>query len=170
MLRLLLIFALFVSCVHQEPVQSTEYTVQRGDSLAKIAKRYDITVEELREWNGIEGNLIKPGQTLRIHGRSTVSTGQQPRKRRRSKAKAPDKPKLVMPSAKRCLKGPSIDSVEADEGFATSQGLGLEAIRQSMNVFLPNTLRCAEGLNPPSGVLLVEITVACTGRGLISTR
>ncbi len=42
------------------------YTVQRGDNLTKIAKKYGITVSQLREANNLRGNLIKPKQRLKI--------------------------------------------------------------------------------------------------------
>lgn len=43
------------------------YVVQPGDSLWKIAKRFDTTVEELARMNGIiEPDKIYPRQVLRI--------------------------------------------------------------------------------------------------------
>lgn len=43
------------------------YTVRSGDSLAKIARRYQITAEELANWNSIQlGDLIHPGQQLQL--------------------------------------------------------------------------------------------------------
>lgn len=58
------------------------YTVKRGDTLSAIASRYDTTVQEIAQINGIQNvNLIYPGQVLRItinsnnHGSETNSTG-----------------------------------------------------------------------------------------------
>ena len=42
------------------------YSVQRGDTLAKIAKRFKISVQSLRRWNNLEGYLIYEGQQLRL--------------------------------------------------------------------------------------------------------
>lgn len=42
----------------------TIYRVKRGDNLAKIAKRYNCTVKDLREWNNIKGSLLQIGQQL----------------------------------------------------------------------------------------------------------
>jgi len=43
------------------------YTVKKGDSLDKIARKYDgITVEKIKKDNGLKGNLIKPGMRLKI--------------------------------------------------------------------------------------------------------
>ena len=51
----------------------------RGDTLFLIAKAHEVTVDELREWNGIEGDLIEVGQVLRIHtGPVEVEVGPTP--------------------------------------------------------------------------------------------
>ncbi len=43
------------------------YTVQKGDTLTKIAKKYDTTVNQLVAWNNIKNpNLIYVGQKLRV--------------------------------------------------------------------------------------------------------
>jgi murein DD-endopeptidase MepM/ murein hydrolase activator NlpD len=44
------------------------YTVQPGDTLSAIARRYGVTVEALKERNRLSSSLIRPGQTLRIPG------------------------------------------------------------------------------------------------------
>lgn len=44
----------------------TTYTVRRGDSLGRIAGKYGCSVGELREWNGIRGSVIHPGQKLKV--------------------------------------------------------------------------------------------------------
>ncbi len=42
------------------------YTVKRGDSLYKIAKRFNVTVKEIMELNNLVKDLIYPGQQLKI--------------------------------------------------------------------------------------------------------
>lgn len=43
------------------------YLVQKGDSLSKIAQKYPgITVADIKKWNGINGNELKPGMKLKI--------------------------------------------------------------------------------------------------------
>ena len=43
------------------------YRVRRGDTLAGIANRFDVTVEELERWNHIRGGHTRPGARLRIY-------------------------------------------------------------------------------------------------------
>lgn len=45
-----------------------EYRVRRGDSLWSIARRFGVTVAELRSWNGLpKHGYLQPGQRLLVH-------------------------------------------------------------------------------------------------------
>ncbi len=43
-----------------------DYNVKGGETLAGIAKRFDVSVDTIRWANDIKGDLIKPGQNLKI--------------------------------------------------------------------------------------------------------
>jgi len=45
------------------------HSVRRGDSIWSIANRYGITQSQLRSWNGLRGDVIRPGQTLRVRAK-----------------------------------------------------------------------------------------------------
>ncbi len=49
-----------------ERTNDYEYVVQKGDSLYTIAKRYNVTVDELLKVNGLTSALIYPNQVLII--------------------------------------------------------------------------------------------------------
>jgi peptidoglycan DL-endopeptidase LytE len=51
---------------HAEAEEQTVYSVKKGDSLYKISKSYDVSVSELKTANNLTGNLIFPGQELKI--------------------------------------------------------------------------------------------------------
>ena len=59
-----------VSAVHADPAADSslmEYTVRRGDTLSRIARRFDTTVGSLLTLNGIPNpDLIYTGEILRI--------------------------------------------------------------------------------------------------------
>jgi LysM repeat protein len=48
--------------------EATTYVVQRGDSLARIAARFDVTIDELVEANQLTSTIIQPGQMLIVPG------------------------------------------------------------------------------------------------------
>ena len=45
---------------------SKYHKIRRGDTLGGIARRYGVTVKQIRDLNGIRGNNITAGKTLRI--------------------------------------------------------------------------------------------------------
>ena len=48
---------------------SKTYTVRSGDSLYTISKKYPgVSADNLKVWNDISGNNIKPGMKLKIKG------------------------------------------------------------------------------------------------------
>ena len=51
------------------------YKVKSGDVLGKIASKYGVTLTQLRDWNNLNGNLIKIGQTLVIYTGSQQGSG-----------------------------------------------------------------------------------------------
>lgn len=50
------------------PENPEYHKVQRGETLAIIANNYGVTINQLREWNNIEGNTIMAGQSLLVDG------------------------------------------------------------------------------------------------------
>ncbi len=49
------------------------YRVQRGDTLERIADRFDVTVEQLRRWNHLRGHYVRRGERLRIYAGSLTA-------------------------------------------------------------------------------------------------
>ncbi|MFV5701425.1 LysM peptidoglycan-binding domain-containing protein [Flavobacterium sp. XS2P12] len=49
--------------------ESVEYYVKKGDSLFSIAKKYPgVSISDIKKWNDIRGEGIKPGMKLKING------------------------------------------------------------------------------------------------------
>jgi membrane-bound lytic murein transglycosylase D len=63
---------LILSDLKQEVATSERiehYLVKKGDSLFKIAQKYPgVSVTDIKKWNGITGNELKPGMKLKISG------------------------------------------------------------------------------------------------------
>lgn len=53
--------------------EELRYTVRSGDTLWKIANQYGTTINNLKTWNGLVGDLIVVGQSLIVRlGKTTV--------------------------------------------------------------------------------------------------
>ncbi len=51
------------------PKKATEYYVKKGDSLYTISKKYPgVTISDLKKWNNIKDDELKPGMKLKING------------------------------------------------------------------------------------------------------
>jgi N-acetylmuramoyl-L-alanine amidase len=51
---------------HNARAQPKEHVIARGDTLSAIASRYNVSLPELRRFNGLSGDRIRIGQVLRI--------------------------------------------------------------------------------------------------------
>jgi len=63
-----------VEYIENTPAGKT-YTVKSGDSLWNIAKKFDISVEELKAANNLNSNLINVGQIIKIPEKEITETG-----------------------------------------------------------------------------------------------
>lgn len=152
------------------------HVIERGDTLSKLAHRYGVTVDELRRWNGIDGDLIEVGDRLwvwpeRAPEPAGPSDEPAPRARARPHRALPppppageqDFPPLVRPTPKRCLAAPDSEDL-AHEEMVASEGLTHEAASRALSAFAPTLSRCtAHSSEIPGGTLELDIRVACTG-------
>jgi peptidoglycan endopeptidase LytE len=73
---LIVLFVTFGLC---QEILAKEYKVKRGDTLAKISKKFGVTTVTLQEANNLTGTILKPKQVLVIpdQGKNTVSKSQK---------------------------------------------------------------------------------------------
>jgi membrane-bound lytic murein transglycosylase D len=50
----------------EEPAVASVYKVNNGESLWTIARRHQVSVEQLMKWNDLQTQAVKPGQVLRL--------------------------------------------------------------------------------------------------------
>jgi membrane-bound lytic murein transglycosylase D len=55
-------------------VRALRYTIRKGDSLSRIADRFNILVSDIKRWNKI-GKYIQPGQKLKLYVDITKQSG-----------------------------------------------------------------------------------------------
>ncbi len=150
--------------------EATTITVVRGDTLGKLAKTHGVTVEQLREWNGLQGDLIEVGQELTLYlGPAPDVVPSAPKKRPARKPRA-SKPSPGLPSSlaglkkparKACLAGPS--EVADDKGWAGSEGLQPAEVTKGVDKMLPHMGDCiTDGANV-GGTLWIRLNIGCDG-------
>jgi LysM repeat protein len=83
--------------------------VQKGDTLSKVARENSVKVEDLRKWNRLSGDTIRPGEALRIRppGASVTSPAFTPK----PPAPAPTPKKAAEPEWQ--FVGPARSQIEA---------------------------------------------------------
>ncbi len=79
----------------QDRIQWRHYRIQRGDSLGRIARKFQTSVAQLKETNQLHSNLIRTGDTLLIpQGKNTnkglLLAGGEPRETRKYRVKSGD--------------------------------------------------------------------------------
>jgi membrane-bound lytic murein transglycosylase D len=68
------------------------YRVRRGDTLDRIAERFDVTVTQLKRWNHLRGNRVRRGTRLRIYAGTLTAEASR---RGRSARKEQSSPRYV---------------------------------------------------------------------------
>ena len=46
--------------------ETTFYTIKKGDNISLIAKNNNVTIDDLKEWNNLDNNVVKVGEKLKI--------------------------------------------------------------------------------------------------------
>lgn len=72
---------------------SSTYKVKKGDTLWRIAVQHHISVNQLKSWNGLRSNSIRPNQVLKVAGKGAVKAPAKAKPK--AKAKAPAKKKAA---------------------------------------------------------------------------
>ncbi|MGB6977267.1 MAG: LysM peptidoglycan-binding domain-containing protein [Gammaproteobacteria bacterium] len=52
---------------HTSSSQTIRYTVRSGDELYRIARHFEVSVNDLKRWNNLSSNSLHPGKKLVIH-------------------------------------------------------------------------------------------------------
>lgn len=52
---------------NNSPSKVKTYTVQKGDTLYSLSRRFNVTIQTLKDYNGLESDTISVGQVLYLH-------------------------------------------------------------------------------------------------------
>jgi membrane-bound lytic murein transglycosylase D len=94
--------------------KATSYHVRKGDTVLSVADDFAVPAEKIRKWNGLRGNTLRAGRTLKIYkpvagdeeegavtAKSRVSGGSKPAKAKNSKSLQASKKSAVRHKVKR---------------------------------------------------------------------
>lgn len=57
-------------------IQRISYRVRNGDSLYRIAQKFNVAVNDLKRWNSFKSKYLQPGQTIKLYVDVTRQTGE----------------------------------------------------------------------------------------------
>src|SRR5690625_1691746 len=66
--------AIAAACFGAEEAEAASYKVKSGDSLWKIAQKYNTTVSQLKKTNNLSGDIIFPKQVLETSKKNSSTT------------------------------------------------------------------------------------------------
>ena len=73
---------------HSKNIAADEHVVKNGESLSSIAEKYNISVNDLKKWNDLDGSKIKAGQSLVVSKISKKESVAQVKSSKGGKAKS----------------------------------------------------------------------------------
>jgi membrane-bound lytic murein transglycosylase D len=124
------------------------YKIKKGDTLLNIAKRFDISVAQLKEMNGLKANSIRTGQVLKLSGSEEGDVSEE---------KSSATKKVVKVQKKRQVASKSFSAKDVDKlgtnTYIVTKGDNLHLIAKKNNISVNkllerNKLSGDEPLNP----------------------
>ncbi|MBD3858506.1 LysM peptidoglycan-binding domain-containing protein [Bacillus sp. 28A-2] len=55
-----------------------QYKIQKGDSLWKIAQKFNVSISDLKSWNNLNSDIIVTGTTLSVAGQASAPVSSEP--------------------------------------------------------------------------------------------
>ena len=134
-----------VTAVVSEPVEPeyTIYVVQSGDYLAKISKRFNVTISSIKRLNpSIKKDVIRVGQKLKIPGKVDVGVQSAPNKAVKSAKKA------SVASYAGATKEYVVKNGDTLGSIAYGNGINIRQLKQ-LNGLTSDTLKIGQKLKIP---------------------
>jgi membrane-bound lytic murein transglycosylase D len=119
------------------------YRVRSGDTVGGIARRYRVSVADLRVWNHLRSNLIRIGQVLLIHTREGVPRFERVSSRRRVSSY----PRASEPRRAEREAGGSVHIAHSGDSLwsiSRQYGISVEALRRANPEIASHGLKIGE--------------------------
>ena len=137
----------------------TVYIVQRGDYLAKISKKYNVTINSIKRLNNLKDDNIRIGQKLKLPGKLEVGEQKVPEGAFAKDPKAAaKKPYAAYTGATKEYVVKSGDTLGA---IAYGNGLNIRQLKE-LNGLTSDTLKVGQKLKIPAEKVVAPKKVATT--------
>ena len=115
------------------------YKVKSGDYLGKIASKYGVSINQLKNWNNLRSNNIQIGQTLYIYtnGGPTISQGSSSSSSSGSTTKSSKTVIYTVKSGDSLYKIAKLYPGVSAENIKTANGLKSDSIRAGQKLTIP---------------------------------
>jgi membrane-bound lytic murein transglycosylase D len=133
-----------------EPPPDVHHRVRSGDSLRAISRRYDVSLESLRDANDLHGSVIHPGEVLVIPQGGATASAEVVESREDISAQLPEHQRPTAKGGK-------------SRGHVVKSGETLWSVAHHYHVTVPQ-LAAANGLSTQSG-LTVGTRLEIPGKG-----
>ncbi len=82
MKKLVLTFVLATAVMfggaHESSAATSTHNVQKGDTLYKISRMHNVSVNDIMSWNGLTSTLIFPNQKFKVTNTGSATTAKKP--------------------------------------------------------------------------------------------
>jgi len=87
--------------------QERQHTVKAGDTLSRIAKKYGVTIDQLRAWNQLKNDNLREGAVLTVSGAAATKKTRRKELTTEAPGTGPESPRLARDP----------DEIEIDDAF-----------------------------------------------------
>jgi LysM repeat protein len=135
--------------------ETTVYIVQRGDYLAKISKKFNITISSIKRHNPSIGekNIVRVGQKLKLPGKVDVGVQAEPAKAPATAAKSTAKKPYAPYSG--ATKEYVVKSGDTLGGIAYGNGINIRQLKE-LNGLQKDSLRIGQKLKVPAEKVVAD--------------
>ena len=136
--------------------ETTVYIVQSGDYLAKISKKFNVTISSIKKLNPSikENNVVRVGQKIKLPGKIDVGVQQEP-----AKAAAARPVKKAYAPYTGATKDYVVKSGDTLGAIAYSNGINIRQLKE-LNGLSKDTLRIGQKLKIPAEKVVTAKPVA----------
>ncbi|MFB7157020.1 LysM peptidoglycan-binding domain-containing protein [Lysinibacillus sp. NPDC056232] len=106
-LRILALSTIATSFLALQTAEAATYTVQKGDTLSKIASNHKVSVQDIKSWNNLKDDMIYVAQKLEVSKQATNETV-KPSNPSTTKPTTPSKPTAISHTV---VKGDSLSKI-----------------------------------------------------------